>query len=164
MNNDFDKNSEYEENSLNTENSENLENKEESSVSLYDKSNYYYSGDDEQEGKGEESTYSAPIQEIDNGNNKTLLWSVLSLIFGIASVICCCFLGGGIVLAVVSIIFSFVARKKLGYFDGLAIAGLILGIFGIVFGISAIIFTMLGGVTPDIDFDVDNYTNIDGGI
>ena len=40
---------------------------------------------------------------------------------------------------VLAIVFAVVSRKTIGYFDGLAIAGLIIGIFGLVFGISNVI-------------------------
>ena len=43
-----------------------------------------------------------------------------------------------------AIIFSLISRKQLDYFEGLALVGLILGIFGFVFSITGII---LGVVT-----------------
>ena len=74
-----------------------------------------------------------------NGKPKTLSWSVASLVVGIMSVVCC-FLGwSGIILGIAAILLSVLSRKKLGFFDGMSVAGLILGIFGFVFGISVII-------------------------
>ena len=70
------------------------------------------------------------------GKPKTYGWSVVSFVCGLISVICCCLGVTGIVLGVVAIIASVVSRKSLGYFDGLSISGLVLGIFGLVFGIS----------------------------
>ena len=45
--------------------------------------------------------------------------------------------------AVAAIALSIVSRTTLGYFDGMAIAGLILGIFGLIFGIASILMMML---------------------
>ena len=74
-----------------------------------------------------------------NGRPKTLGFSVASLVVGIMSVVCC-FLGwSGIVLGIGAIVFSLISRKQLGYFDGMSVAGLILGIFGFVFGVSILI-------------------------
>ena len=79
------------------------------------------------------------------GKPKTMGWSVVALVSGIISVICCCLGVTGIILGAVAIVSSILSRKSLGYFDGLSIAGLILGIFGLVFGFSIIIaVSMLG--------------------
>ena len=79
-----------------------------------------------------------------NGRPKTLGWSVASMTVGILSVICCCvFPWAGCVFAVAAIALSIVSRTTLGYFDGMAIAGLILGIFGLIFGIASILMIML---------------------
>ena len=48
-------------------------------------------------------------------------------------------------LTEIAIVSALLSRKVLGYFDGLSIAGLILGIFGVVFGVSILAaVTMLG--------------------
>ena len=65
---------------------------------------------------------------------KTLGWSVASMVVGILSVVCCCFGYTGVIFGIGAIILSIVARKTLGYFEGMSIAGLVLGIFGLVFG------------------------------
>ncbi len=72
------------------------------------------------------------------GRRKTYSWSLVSLICGIISVICC---SGyvGIVLGALAIVFAIVSRKNLGYFDSMAIAGLVLGIIGFVLGIAILI-------------------------
>ncbi len=59
-------------------------------------------------------------------------FSVASLVLGIISIVCCCAWYVGLILGILAIVFSVVSRKKNGYFDGLAIAGLVLGIFGTV--------------------------------
>ena len=72
---------------------------------------------------------------------RTRIYSVVSLVTGIISVlICCC--GGwiGLGLGVVSIVFSVISRRHLGYFDGLSIAGLVVGICGAVFGGATVAF------------------------
>ena len=68
------------------------------------------------------------------GKPKTLGWSVASLIIGIISVVCCCFGWSSLILGVIAIGLAILSRSQLGYFDGMAIAGLVLGIFGFVFG------------------------------
>lgn len=75
------------------------------------------------------------------GKQKNRVWSVSSLVIGILSVLCCCFDWPGLIFGVLAIVFSIISRKNLGYFDGLAIAGLILGIFGLVFSA----FSIIGG-------------------
>ena len=83
---------------------------------------------------------------MSNGKPKTRLWSVLSLVLGILSVVCCCIGWTGIVYGALSIIFAVISRNRLGYFDGMAIAGLVLAVFGMVFGITVLI---LPYVIPD---------------
>ncbi len=79
------------------------------------------------------------------GKPKTMGWSIVALVSGIISVICCCLGIAGIVLGAVAIASSIISRKALGYFDGLSIAGLILGVFGVVFGASILAaFAVLG--------------------
>ena len=65
---------------------------------------------------------------------KTMAWSVASLVLGIISIICCCLGWTGIIFGALALVFAFVSRKTLGYFDGMAIAGLVTGIFGLIFG------------------------------
>ena len=70
------------------------------------------------------------------GKPKTMGWSVVSLVTGIISVICCCLGITGLLFGAAAVVTAIISRKVLGYFDGLSIAGLVLGIFGIVFGLS----------------------------
>ena len=74
-----------------------------------------------------------------NGRPKSFGWSVASMVIGIISLVCCFFGWTGFILGAVSIALSIVSRRKLGYFDGMSVAGLILGIFGLVFGVSVLI-------------------------
>ncbi len=75
---------------------------------------------------------------------RTMIYSILSLVLGIASfVLCCC--GGwfGLGLGVLAIVFSCVSRRHLGYFDGMSIAGLVLGICGTLFGLVVVILNFV---------------------
>lgn len=74
---------------------------------------------------------------------KTRGLSVAALILGIASVALCYFGWVGLILGIIAAALSVASRIILGYFDGMAVAGLILGIFGIVFGSSMIIIDAL---------------------
>jgi O-antigen ligase len=74
-----------------------------------------------------------------NGRPKTVAWSVASLIMGIVSVVCCSLGWTGIVLGALAVIFAILSRRMLGFFDGMSIAGLVLGIFGLVFGVAVVI-------------------------
>ena len=56
------------------------------------------------------------------------------MVTGILSVLCCCLGWTGLVFGAAAVILSIVARRSLGYFDGMSIAGLVMGIFGFVFG------------------------------
>ena len=66
---------------------------------------------------------------------KSRAWSVASLILSIISILCCCSPIVAITSGVVALVCAIISRKTLGYFDGLSIAGLTVGIFGFVFGI-----------------------------
>ena len=75
---------------------------------------------------------------------RTMLYSVLSLVCGIAALILgCC--GGwfGLGVGALAIAFSIISRRHLGYFDTKSIVGLVLGIGGVVFGVAAIAFERL---------------------
>ncbi len=71
---------------------------------------------------------------------RSMIYSIVSLVTGIVSIlICCC--GGwfGLGLGTIAVVFSVVSRRHLGYFDGLSIAGLVLGICGAVFGAATVV-------------------------
>lgn len=78
-----------------------------------------------------------------NGRRKTYSWSVSSLICGIISVVCCCIGYGAVVLGILAIVFSIISRKNLGYFDGMAVAGLVLGIMGFILGGAILVSTYI---------------------
>ena len=71
-------------------------------------------------------------------------WSVASITLSVVSLLCCCLVDWlGILLSALAILFAIISRKNIGYFDGLSLAGLIVGIFGVVFGIASIIMGQL---------------------
>ncbi len=91
---------------------------------------------------------------FDSTKPKTVGFSIASMVLGIVSVVCCCFGWTGLIFGALAIAFSIVSRKVLGYFDGMSIAGLIVGIFGVCFGGLIIAFGFLAEVIyemlPDI--------------
>jgi hypothetical protein len=77
---------------------------------------------------------------LDKKNSRA--WSVASLSVSVISLLCCCFVDWlGLVLSALSIVFALISRKNIGYFDGLAIAGLIIGIAGMVFGVGGFLLS-----------------------
>lgn len=102
---------------------------------------------------------------LDKRNSRA--WSVASLSLSIFSLLCCCFVDWlGMILSALAIVFAIISRKNIGYFDGLSLAGLIVGIFGIVFGIASII---LGQLMVNNEYfeeflkEWENYLNENGG-
>lgn len=81
---------------------------------------------------------------------KTRAFSIASLVLGILSLVCCC---GGFVsfaLGVLAIVFAIVARRHLGYFDGMSIAGMTCGIVGAVLGLLIGILSFVGDFWENI--------------
>ena len=86
----------------------------------------------EMKAEGEEDRY---YEVFEKNSSKNMGWSVASMILGIASVASGGFGLSGLITGILALIFAVISRKKLAYFNGKAVAGLILGIFGAVFGI-----------------------------
>ena len=78
-------------------------------------------------------------KNVMNGKQNSRKWSVVSLILSLLSISLCFVPWLGIILGLTAIGFAVFSRKCIGYFDGFALAGLILGIFGTVFSITAMI-------------------------
>lgn len=76
-----------------------------------------------------------------NGRRKTYGWSLAAMISGIFSVVFCFTGYAGLIFGVLAIVFAIISRKNLGYFDGRATLGLILGIIGFVLSLALIIAT-----------------------
>ena len=95
--------------------------------------------DSEEKKEASEADYA--YKTVMDGKRKSRSWSVASFTVSVASLICCCFVSWvGVVLSTLAITFAIISRKNIGYFDGLSLAGLIIGIFGAVFGVASIIF------------------------
>lgn len=76
--------------------------------------------------------------------SRSLIWSMVSFIAGILSILLCPIYYVSLVFALASVVTSLISRKNLGFFEKYAIIGLILGMMGIVFGISSLIAARLG--------------------
>ena len=85
---------------------------------------------------------------FEKSKTKSMAWSVASLTLGIASV-ALSFLGWvALTLGALAVILAVVSRIKLGYFDGKAIVGMMLGIFGIVFGAVMVVWKSIFSENP----------------
>ena len=114
-----------------------------------------YSGDSREESseneKAQETAYDI-LKEADEAefyslpNEKgNLLWSVLSLLAALGSAVLFAFTYvGGLIAAAVAIALSVVSSRKLGFFDRMALFGLIFGIFGMVFGAFSMALDLFG--------------------
>lgn len=99
---------------------------------------YYHNINDVSEAK--EDRY---YEIFDEKKPKSRIWSVIAIAVAIVSVICSFFGWAGILIGALAVIFAAVSRLNLGYFDGMAIGGIIIGIFGAVFGCSVEIVSVL---------------------
>ncbi|MCA9459963.1 MAG: DUF4190 domain-containing protein [Nanoarchaeota archaeon] len=84
-----------------------------------------------------------------NGENsgeeiKSNLYGILSLIMGILALILA-IVYIGLIFAILAIVFFFIQKKRQN--NGLAIAGLVLGILGLIFSIIMIVFTIFVAVS-----------------
>ena len=75
-----------------------------------------------------------------DGKEKSRVWSVASCAAAVISILCSVFPYPAIVLGALAIIFAIFSRRNIGYFDGLALAGLFIGIAGVVFGAGGLFF------------------------
>lgn len=78
-------------------------------------------------------------KSVIGGKKNTRLWSIISFVLAILSVPFCAVPIVGIIMGLGAIAFSLYSKKCLGYFDGLSLAGLMIGIFGAVFSVAALI-------------------------
>ena len=119
---------------------ENIENSSsdkaiESSTSLATRDDYYTDVTVYTPESNEERYY----ELFDKDKPKTQAWSVASLVIGILSVLLS-FLGWwALALGVASAVLAAVSRRVLGYFSGICIVGMIIGIFGTVISASVAI-------------------------
>ena len=75
---------------------------------------------------------------------RTLIWSVISFIAGILSILLCPFYYLSFILSAVAVCMSLISRRNLGYFEKFAIMVLIFGLVGFVFGVFSLIAGMIG--------------------
>lgn len=80
----------------------------------------------------------------DSPEKRNRLWSVISLAASILSVVLCPFYYVSLVFAAIAIVGAVISRRTLGYFDGLSVAGLLLGLVGVVFGSFSLIIDVSG--------------------
>ena len=76
--------------------------------------------------------------------SRSLIWAVISVICGALSILLCPYYYVAYVLVAVSIVFSLVSRRNLGFFEKYSIMGIIFGIMGFVFGTFSLIIDLLG--------------------
>ncbi len=76
--------------------------------------------------------------------SRNMIWSLLSLIFGIFSVATCQIYILSIILSILGVGASLYSRKRFGYFDRLSVIGLIISIFGLVFGLTVMVISLSG--------------------
>ena len=97
--------------------------------------------DTEEKAEGEENIEEYAYKNVITKNGNTRLFSVIAVFFAALSVILSFVPWVGFIFGLVSIAFSLISRKKLGYFEGIALVGLIVGIFGFVFSFAGIILS-----------------------
>lgn len=93
------------------------------------------------------------------GKPKNIGWSVASVISAVLSFTLSIFGWAGLVLGISSIAFAIAARIKLGYFNGWAIAGILIGIFGTVFSASMIFISY---TNPDLIKEIFGFVSVPG--
>ena len=93
-----------------------------------------------EETKKEEEYYTLP--ESLSARNR--IWSVLSLICAILSVVLCPLYFASFVLSVLAVVFSIVMRRSLGFFNRSSVVGLIIGIMGFVFAACSCVINLTG--------------------
>lgn len=76
--------------------------------------------------------------------SRNMIWSIISLVFGILSVVTCQIYVLSMILAVLGMGASLYSRRKLGYFDRPSVIGLIIAIFGLVFAVAAMFISISG--------------------
>lgn len=87
---------------------------------------------------------------FDTTKRNTRVFSVVSLILAAVSLLCS-FVGPlGFILGILSVAAALVSRRVLGYFDGIGVAGLVLGIFALAFGAAVFVLGLFTDVLDAI--------------
>lgn len=76
--------------------------------------------------------------------SRTLIWSVISILCGVLSIMLCPFYYVSLVIAGVAFLFAWISRRNLGFFEKYSIMGIIFGIMGFVTGIFSLISDLIG--------------------
>ena len=119
---------------------ENTQNEETSLTTPMPEAYYHEKAEDEEKSSESQDRY---YEVFDNGKPKYILWSLISAVLGVISVVCSLYGWVGLIIGAAAVAFSIVSRVNLNYFDKITIVGLILGIFGMVFGASTIVLGVL---------------------
>ncbi len=80
------------------------------------------------------------LKNIVKNKEKNRIFSVISILLATLSLVLCFLPVFGMILSIISVAFTIISRRVLGYFEGLAIAGLVIGVFGLVFCICSLCF------------------------
>lgn len=95
------------------------------------------------EGVAEEDKESEDFYTLGEGKH-SLIWSVISLATAALSVLLCPFYVVSMILGAVAIGCALISSRTLGFFNKMALVGLIVGIFGFIFGTFSMILTLSG--------------------
>ncbi len=76
-------------------------------------------------------------------------FAVASMVLGILSLVCCCFAELGLILSILALLFAGLSRRQLHRFNGMALAGLIMGIIGVVLAAFSIIDAIINPVSQE---------------
>ena len=95
------------------------------------------------EGVAEEDKENEDFYTLKSGK-PSLIWSVISLVSAVLSVLLCPFYVPSLVLGAVAILCAVVSSRTLGFFNKMALVGLIVGIFGFIFGGFSMVLQLTG--------------------
>ena len=76
-------------------------------------------------------------------------FSVASMVLGIFSLLCCCIAPVGLALSALTLLFAALSNRQLHRFNGMALAGLIMGILGLVLAAWSIIDSIINPVSQE---------------
>ena len=112
-----------------------------------------YTGSQQYKTNAAANTYSAYVPPV--GNPSKNGFAIASLCCGIASIVCCCFTGVGLVLGILGLVFGILSLKSQK--RTMAIVGLVFGACGAAIGLFYIIVYVLtvssyGGVEGYLDY------------
>ena len=95
--------------------------------------------------------------QVEAPKSKGKVQSIISLVCGILSLLCCVIPGFSFVPAIAGIILAIVAKKKAGKFPVMSLIGLIASIVGIVIGAIYLILFAVGAVSGLSGYFNGNY-------